>query len=330
MCLKGGCMINQELLECRIEEMLRVKGTVANIERYAINDGNGIRTTVFLKGCFLKCRWCSNPETQSFFPEMSFFSDKCIGCGNCVRECPYNAIDENLMADRSVCRECYKKENAFACTTKCYTSCRIITGEEMTVQDVYDRVKRDVSFYESSGGGVTLSGGEPFSQPEFTYALLRVLTEKWIDTAIETCGFGQSEDYETIIPYINTVFIDIKHMNSEKHKMWTGQNNEAILENVKKVNALSGIYKNRLFIRVPVIPGFNEKKEEIEQIAQFVARNCNNITGMELLPYHKLGRGKYYSLQRKYELEDVVPPSEEYMQELNGILAHYDIPIYKF
>lgn len=200
----------------------------------------------------------------------------------------------------------------------------------MTVKQVYDRVKRDVPFYEASGGGVTLSGGEPMVRPEFAYALLRTLTERWIDTAIETCGYAKTEDYEQIVPYLNTIFMDLKHMNSEKHKQWTGHGNELILMNIKRVNDMIPVYGNRMFIRIPIIPGFNDKPEEVEETAAFVAKNCTNITGMELLPYHKLGRGKYYSLGREYEMESTVPPTTEKMNELNEILNKYDIPIFKF
>lgn len=323
-------MIRDELINCDMDELLAQEGVVANIERYAINDGKGVRTTVFTKGCFLRCKWCSNPETQNFFSEMSFFQDKCIGCGNCIKRCPYGAINDKLEADRNICKDCYTKEHSFACTELCYANCRKVTGEKMTVKQVYDIVKRDVPFYQASGGGVTLSGGEPMAQPEFTYAFARVLTEKWISTGIETCGFADKEDYEKIIPYIETVFMDIKHMDDAKHYTWTGQKNKKILENIKCVDELTGHYGNKLYIRVPIIPGFNDERKEIEDIAHFVSSECKNVTGMELLPYHKLGRGKYYSLGREYALEELKSPSEEHMMELNEILAKFNIQIYKF
>lgn len=322
-------MIRDELLRKGVNELSECTGMVANIERYAINDGNGVRTTIFVKGCHLRCLWCCNPETQSFHPEMSFFPDKCIACMNCVRYCAHGALNEDLTADREICSDCYKRERAFSCTEKCYVNCRKITGEKMSVGKVYDIVKRDVPFYESSGGGVTLSGGEPMAQPEFAYALIRTLTERWISTGIETCGFADREDYEKVVPYLDTIFMDIKHIDPGRHQEWTGQRNEKILENVRHVDELAGIYGNKLFIRVPVIPGFNDGCEEIGDIARFVSE-CKNVTGMELLPYHKLGRGKYYSLGRSYPLEDMVPPSADHMAELNELVAGYDIPVYKF
>lgn len=323
-------MVREELLGADIRKLEETRGTIANIERYAINDGSGVRTTVFFKGCYLRCRWCSNPETQAFYPEMSFFSDKCIACMNCLRSCPYGAIREDLSADRSICSECYKKEEAFTCTKKCYPQCRKMTGESLTVKEVYDVVKRDASFYEASGGGVTISGGEPFAQPEYLYALLRTLTERWINTAVETCGFANPEDYRAIVPYLNTVFMDIKHMDPKKHEEWTGQSNERILGNIRLVDELAGTYGYQLFLRIPVIPGFNDSVSDIEAAAVFVSENLKHVTGMELLPYHRLGRGKYHSLEKPYELEDIVSPTDGYMQELNAVLARHDIPIYQF
>lgn len=322
-------MIRDKLLKTGVEELLECTGTVANIERYAINDGSGVRTTVFTKGCFLRCRWCCNPETQSFHPEMSFFPDKCIGCMNCVGQCSYGALKEDLKAERDICSDCHKRENAFSCTEKCYVNCRKVTGEKMSAGQVYDIVKRDIPFYEGSGGGVTLSGGEPMAQPEFAYALIRILTERWISTGIETCGYADREDYDKVVPYLDTIFMDIKHVDPDKHREWTGQRNETILENIKYVDKLAGMYDNKLFIRVPVIPGFNDRPEEIGEIARFVS-GCGNVAGMELLPYHKLGRGKYYSLGREYSLEDMIPPAAEHMEELNAIVAGFDIPVYKF
>ena len=323
-------MISEQLLHGDINQLMEVKGNVANIERYAINDGNGVRTTVFTKGCYLRCKWCSNPETQQFHSEMTFFPDKCIGCRNCFRLCPYGAIGEDLNADRTICAKCHQQEKAFVCTEKCYPGCRKVTGEQKTVREVYDIVKRDVSFYESSGGGVTLSGGEPLAQPEFAYALLRTLTERWIDTAIETCGYAEKQDYEKVVPYLNTIFMDIKHMDPQKHKAWTGQRNEKILENIRYVDELAGSCGSRLFIRTPVIPGFNDSPDEIRAIAEFAGRELKHLTGMELLPYHKLGRGKYYSLGRTYPMEDTETPDSAHMEMLNAILAECDIPVYQF
>ncbi len=311
-------------------ELLNESGMISNIERYAINDGYGLRTTVFLKGCPLRCKWCSNPETQKTYQEMVFFGDKCIGCNECVRLCEYGALEHGLLADRSICERCHERENAFACTRKCYPQCRKIDGKVMTVKEVLDVVKRDLQFYQMSGGGVTLSGGEPLSQPEFTYSLLSSLRNNYINTAIETCGAGREEDFVKIAPYLNMAFMDLKSANKDKHLEWTGAGNDAILKNIKAMDRLSGEYGFDLIIRVPVIPGFNDTPEDIGAIGEFILNNCNNFKGMELLPYHKLGRGKYTSLGRSYELEGLAAPSDGKMKELNKILFDEGIKLYQF
>lgn len=323
-------MIDKKYLSCSSEELYKLTSTISDIERYAINDGFGVRTTVFLKGCNLRCRWCSNPETQKFNKEMVFFQDNCIGCGACVELCPYGALKDGLLADRKICDECYKKEDGFKCIEKCYPKCRKVVGDGMTVREVTEIVKRDLPFYQLSGGGVTLSGGEPLAQPLFTYALLRMLCENWIDTAIETCGTGDKEDYETVAPYLKFVFMDFKSFDNNKHIKWTGAGNEKIKENIVLMDALAGKYGFEFIIRTPVIPSFNDTVEDIHNIAKFVSENCKNYKGMELLPYHKLGRGKYTSLGLKYELSDLTTPSDEKMMSFNSILSEYGIAIYKF
>jgi pyruvate formate lyase activating enzyme len=261
---------------------------------------------------------------------MVYFRDKCIGCGECVRLCPYGALDDGLLADRRLCESCYQKADAFKCIEKCYPKCRKIAGDEMTVQEVVDIVKRDMAFYQMSGGGVTISGGEPLAQPEFTYALLKSLCANWIDTTIETCGEGNGEDYEAIAPYLKLAFMDLKAFDAAKHVEWTGADNKRILENLERMDKLAGIHGFDLIIRTPVIPGFNDTPEEIGRIAEFVSGNCKNYRGMELLPYHRLGRGKYTSLGLEYALADLEVPSEERMMEFNRILDGFGIPIYRF
>lgn len=323
-------MLNYTQKSSAESELLCQSGMIANIERYAINDGFGLRTTVFLKGCPLRCKWCSNPETQKFDREMVYFEDKCIGCGECVRLCEYGALKNGLIADRSICEQCHTRENAFICTTKCYPQCRKVDGSEMTVKEVLDIVKRDVQFYQLSGGGVTLSGGEPLAQPDFTYSLLRSLRDNYINTAIETCGQGAEKDYARIAPYLNLAFMDLKSANPDKHLEWTGAKNMVILNNIKAMDQLSKEYGFDLIIRTPVIPGFNDTVEDIANIGEFISKNCKNIKGMELLPYHRLGRGKYISLGRVYELEALAAPQNDTMSELNKVLFEQGIKLYQF
>lgn len=311
-------------------DSMYTSGTITDIERYAINDGFGLRTTVFLKGCPLRCRWCSNPETQNFYPEMVFFQNKCIGCGACTGLCGSHALKNGALADRSICEKCYLRENAFSCINECYPKCRKIAGDIMTVQQVIEIVKRDMSFYQLSGGGVTLSGGEPLAQPEFTIALLKALCDHWIDTAVETCGAGKPEDIESMVPFLKFAFIDLKCMDNAKHSKWTGQSNIQILSNIRLMDRLCEQYGFQLIIRTPIIPGFNNTVEEISRIAVFVSENCPHVTGMELLPFHRLGRGKYTSLGREYTQSDTITPPEEEMTALTNILVKHGIPVYQF
>lgn len=305
-------------------------GIVSNIERYALNDGLGVRTTIFLKGCPMRCRWCCNPETQEFQRELMFFQDQCIGCGMCIEDCSYDALMADSVPQWTVCRNCGEREQAFSCTKRCYPQCRKICGTDYSVDDVMNIVKRDMNFYVKSGGGVTVSGGEPFAQPGFLQDLLKKLKENWISTAVETCGMWKPEDMEKTIPYIDMIFFDIKSMDEEKHKEWTSAGNSIIKENLKWAAELARRYDTELIVRTPVIPGFNDTEDDIHAICSFVNQNGSGITGMELLPYHKLGRGKYKSLGRDYELEKLQPPEEEKMEKLNGILDLYAISNLQF
>lgn len=305
-------------------------GIVSNIERYALNDGVGVRTTVFLKGCPLRCKWCCNPETQQFQKELMYFQDECIGCGLCIEDCPYGALKNSPVPKREICFECYKKADSFACVRRCYAGCRKVSGEEQTAEDVVNIVKRDMQFYLRSGGGVTVSGGEPLAQPEFLLELLKKLKESWMNTAIETCGMGQAGDYEKILPYTDMIFYDLKCMDGNKHKEWTGKDNEQIKANLQQIACLTETYGTELVVRVPVIPEFNDSEEEIRAICEFVKQLGSRVSGMELLPYHKLGRGKYKSLGREYLLEKLQPPTEDKMDMLNNLVDSYKISRFKF
>ncbi len=313
-------------------ELHDVTGVVTEIERYAIHDGLGIRTTVFLKGCPLACLWCSNPETQKPYMELGLFMDKCIGCGACVTACPHGAVrmvEGKAETDREICAaKCYRREESFPCVLSCYTGARVALGAKRTAYDVYQEVARDRPFFDSSGGGMTLSGGEPMMQPEFAYALLRLCKENWINTAMETCGAGDAKDYEAVLPYLDMIFMDVKGMDSTKYRQWIGAEPQRQADNVARMAKLCKGTSTALVVRTPIIPGFNDTVGEVEQIAAFLAE-CG-VTGAELLPYHKLGRGKYAAIGRTYELQDVKPPENSQMLIFNEILEKHGIEVLHF
>lgn len=251
-----------------MEEYLNTKGRIFDIQRFSVHDGPGIRTIVFLKGCFLRCRWCCNPESQSF------------------------EIQEMTQAGK----------------TK-------ICGRDVTVSEVMEEVEADRIYYQRSGGGMTLSGGESLGQPEFAAALLRAAKESGINTAIESTAFAEYETIKQLLPYIDVYLMDIKHMNSEKHKEFTTRPNELILENAKKLARDA----RKLIIRTPVIPTFNATEEEIRDIARF-AKSLGTVEEMHILPYHRLGRDKYTGLGRPYLLDGIEPPSKELMNRLLDVV----------
>lgn len=270
-----------------------LKGVVFNMQRFSVHDGKGIRTIVFLKGCPLRCKWCSNPESQSISPVIMFQADKCIGCGQCVAACKQGALNRSNphFVDRTKCKGCGE------CAAVCPTAALVLKGKTMTVGEVIKELKKDATVFRRSNGGVTISGGEGLMQPEFLEELLKACQSQGWDTAIETTGFAKPEIIDRVFPYVSTALMDIKSMDSAKHKKFCGADNALILENAKRISSIT-----RLVVRVPVIPGFNNTKEDILQIARF-ARTLQNVDTLHLLPYHNLGSNKYKLLGRDYEME---------------------------
>lgn len=328
-------MIKAELLNASYKELENIKGKITEIERYAIHDGPGIRSVIFLKGCPLRCSWCCNPETQQSYIEMAFFEDKCINCGRCIKNCKFIAItlapNGEMIVDRSICeKNCFGKNEQLPCTLQCYTEARKAIGESITVSDVYKEVIRDLSFYEETGGGITISGGEPMFQANFVYSILRYCKENWIDTALETCGAGLLEDYTLIASYLDVIFVDLKNLNGKKHKEWTSKDNTEILANIQGLSKLALEYGFKMYIRIPVIPGFNDSKQSILDIGNFIKDKCKGVQGIELLPYHKLGRGKYKSIGKQYTLNHIEPPTNEQMDKYNDMLLKLGIEVRQF
>ncbi|WP_288478811.1 glycyl-radical enzyme activating protein [uncultured Clostridium sp.] len=287
-----------------------IKGRVFNIQKFSVNDGPGIRTIVFLKGCPLRCKWCSNPESQNKKFQLMYNNQNCIECYKCVQTCGKYAIEKNnsgkkLKINRNICDDCGK------CVEKCYSEALVMSGKNMTVEEVIKEVKKDSAQFRRSKGGLTISGGEPLMQEEFTKQLLIEAKRNGINTAIETTGYGNEKFIEEITPLIDVILLDIKNLNSEKHKEFTGVDNKIILENTKRISELA----KELIIRVPVIQGFNADKKSIREIAKFVG-SLETIDEIHLLPYHKMGVNKYECLGRDYELLDLEKPSEKLMDDL--------------
>ena len=267
------------------------EGIVFNIQRYSIHDGPGIRTTVFVKGCPLKCFWCQNPESQNGRPEILLDKRKCTACGQCVEICPSGAarlVEGGSTIDREVCTACGK------CVEVCPNEARRLVGRRMTVDEVMAEVKRDAKFYENSGGGVTVSGGDPLSQPHFVKSIFEQCKKENFHTTLDTCGYAPWSAVESVLEYVDLVFFDIKHMDTGQHRNATGRENDLILENAKKISE-----RKPMRIRVPMIPGFNDSVEAVTEIARFVKKElgCKDI---DLLPYNKMGEVKFEFLDKGY------------------------------
>ena len=310
-------------------------GMVYDIQGFSVQDGPGIRTTVFLKGCPLRCPWCHSPESQSFKPQLSWISMRCIGtevCDErCIKACSKKAIEKGAMGtntqtqqpiqyihvDRKLCDDCGE------CVDVCHPHAIYICGQRYTVEDIMKKVRADKTFFEHSGGGVTVSGGEALSQPEFTIALLKQLKEEGFHTALDTTGFAQWEVVEKTLPYTDLYLYDLKHMDSAIHKATVAVPNEPILENARRLAAAGAKFQ----IRVPVIPQFNDNDENIRRTAEFCAELGNEaVTVVQLLPYHNLGVTKHLRISDEI-VHEAVPPSDEKMQHFKEIVESYGLNV---
>ena len=273
-----------------------MEGIIFNIQRYSINDGPGIRTTVFLKGCRLNCFWCHNPEGIEPKLEIQINYFKCIGCRRCIGVCSYGArkiIDGELVYSREKCKLCGK------CVDVCYAGATEWVGTIMTVEKVIEEIERDCVFYNQSGGGVTFSGGEPMLQIAFLKELLRNSKQKKIHTALDTSGYTNWGGFEEILPYTDLFLYDLKLIDEHQHKIATGVSNKLVLSNLINLSKKCA----RIIIRVPIIPKVNNSIGEITEIANFI-KGLDYIELVELLPFHQLGSGKYENLGKKYIAKD--------------------------
>lgn len=255
-----------------------MKALISDIKRFAVHDGEGIRTTVFFKGCPLKCVWCHNPESISFKPQTAFYKHKCIGCGECQKE-------------------------GFT-TEGCLGEAKVFYGKEVTVEELLPVLLEDKDFYYNSGGGVTLSGGECLSQADFCAELLKRLKENGINTAVDTCGFVSKEAIDKVLPYTDTFLYDIKAIDEDVHIKSTGQSNKIILENLKHIDSLG----KKIEIRIPYVPEYNS--DQIEKIAEFL-KPLKNIKAVKVLPYHNYAGSKYAALNMENTLPKILPTEEE-------------------
>ena len=281
-------------------------GRIFNIQRFSIQDGPGIRTTVFMKGCPLKCLWCANPESMDARPQLLYIEAHCARCYRCIEACPNGAnsknVDGSIRIDRNLCKGCGK------CVEACPNEARVLCGKQMTVDEVMVEVKKDALFYRNSGGGVTASGGEPTQQADFLVNLFKKCQTAGFHTALDTCGYVKWERLERILKYTDLVLFDLKNIDPTKHKELTGANYGLVLENAKQM-AKKGI---DFIVRAPLIPGRNDSTENLHALASFVIKLGKNM--IDILPYHRLGAGKNERLGKQYALEKTQPFTKEELQ----------------
>jgi pyruvate formate lyase activating enzyme len=281
---------------------------VTNIQGYSIHDGPGIRTVVFYKGCGLKCRWCSNPECISPLPEVGFIKQLCTKCGKCAGVCPEGALsyeqDKFPRIDRKRCTGCG------ACSAVCAYSAFVLYGKTMNPSDIFDAVIRDKMFYEASGGGVTVSGGEALLNPQSVSELFQLCRGAGISTCIETSGFAAEPALKKVLQFTDYLLYDLKLINSDKHEKQTGQPNDLILSNAR-IAADSGA---GLLFRMPLIPGINDDRRNLKETADFLHSLGPKAQRIELMPFHRLGKGKYDSLDSQYLMADLPVPAPEHVE----------------
>jgi len=301
--------------------LLDLKGCIFDIEHFAVHDGPGIRSLVFLKGCPLRCSWCANPESQGTEPELMYYEPSCTRCDLCVPTCPTRAI--TVHPDSRMTIEWQQCTNCGACVEPCITRALRMVGKHLSVAEVVHEVEKDRLFYRRSGGGVTLGGGEPALQTEFACALLKEFQKRFVHTAIETCGCVSWDRLNQVIRHCDLVYFDIKCMDATRHRELTGVSNELILSNAERVSR-----EKPMAIRIPVIPGCNDSEENIRNTARFAKRLGQSVKQIELLPYHQFGESKYRRLGRKYTLHDTQRPGDDRVDAFRSIVEAYGIRVH--
>jgi pyruvate formate lyase activating enzyme len=281
-----------------------VGGRVFNIQRFSVQDGPGIRTTVFIKGCPLACPWCSNPESQEPYPELGYVESLCDGCERCIPVCEPQAIStrgEKVGVDRELCDDCGR------CVEVCAPGALKMFGREISVEEALREIRKDSPYYRNSGGGVTASGGEPLRQPEFVASLFEGCREDGIHTALDTCGYAGRDALHEVLDHTDLVLYDLKLIDDALHTRVLERSNQLILENARFV-VREGV---PLIMRIPLIPGFTESEENLGAMIRFIEEVREGVTAIHLLPYHRFGLDKYRMLDRDYPLGDLAPLPEE-------------------
>jgi len=297
---------------------LMTSGSIFDIKRYAINDGPGIRTAIFFKGCPLECWWCHNPEGQSSQPQLMFRSNRCKASKACLEVCPQHAIhwEDGSITDWGVCDDCGR------CAGVCYAGAREVVGRIVSVDQLMEEIERDIPFYDQSKGGVTFTGGEPMFQREFLYESLLACKKQGIHTAVDTSGYSFWEGFEIISPLVDLFLYDLKLMDENKHKQYTSVFNQMILDNLQKLSRA----KAHIIVRIPLIPGVNDDVKNIELSSVFLA-GLPFLDQVELMPYHEIGLEKYQALGMKYKLKEIRPTTGKHIEEIEKILIHYQLPV---
>ncbi len=291
----------------KISGKSKKKGRIFDVQRYSVHDGPGIRTLIFFKGCRLRCQWCSNPESWLPNPQLLYDDSTCVQCGACIEACSRQAVrraGQKIIIDRKICQGCGD------CLDVCYYDARRIAGKQMSVDELIQEIEKDTIFYRNSNGGVTLSGGEVLTQADFAASLLKECKKVGFHTAIETCGLGPFSEIEKLLPYLDLVLYDLKHLDDEKHREQTGASNKEVLSNFKVL-----VRKNVPIIpRIPLIPGLNDSREELENICSLLKES--GLNKFDVLSYHRMGMSKYGELGYDYTLKKLTPFSTEELDKI--------------